>query len=474
MQITHDTEQFRLCVIIPTYNNGGTILKVIEDVKAYCPDIIVVNDGCTDATPALLQGLGDGIELVGYERNRGKGHALVEGFRRARALGFTHAITIDADGQHLASDLPVFFRALHHCPHGIVVGSRNLTEENMPRKNTFANKFSNFWFHLQTGISLPDTQSGYRLYCLEALRGLSLITSRYEAELELLVFAAWSGIEVTSVPVHVYYPPAEERVSHFRPTYDFFRISVLNTLLCIVALVLGVKQWLYTLFAFSYFLVLALCMTIAGFVIITLGGASDKHKLLYHRLLQWQARFVIHHVPGTTFSYSNPSGEDFLKPAVIVSNHQSHLDLMAIMMLTPRLIILTKSWVWHNPFYGIIIRYADYLPVSEGEDMMPQLKAMTDRGYSIMVFPEGTRSADCRIRRFHRGAFYIAEQLGLDIIPVKIHGFGWVLPKTSWHLHPGRMTMRVYDRIRRTADGSFPGYREMARRIHQFYIGNGE
>ena len=154
-------------------------------------------------------------------------------------MGFTHAITIDADGQHFADDIPVFINQFNNHVDAIIVGTRNLTEENMPRGNTFANRFSNFWFRLQTGIDLQDTQSGYRLYPLGALRGLGLITSRYEAELELLVFSAWAGTPITSIPVKVYYPPADERVSHFRPVYDFVRISILNTVLCVLALVYG-------------------------------------------------------------------------------------------------------------------------------------------------------------------------------------------------------------------------------------------
>lgn len=102
----------------------------------------------------------------------------------------------------------------------------------MPGTNTFANKFSNFWFAVQTGIRLPDTQTGMRIYPLQRLHGLSLLTSRYEAELELLVFAAWSNEKIIPVPVRVYYPSAEERISHFRPAYDFTRISILNTFLC--------------------------------------------------------------------------------------------------------------------------------------------------------------------------------------------------------------------------------------------------
>ena len=196
----------RVCVIIPTYNNAGTIAQVISDVVAYCQDVIVVNDGSTDETADILQRLTVPVTLVSYPRNKGKGHALVKGFRKAKALGFTHAITIDADGQHFAADIPILINRMEEKPEAIIVGSRNLTEKNMPRQNTFANKFSNFWFRLQTGINLPDTQSGFRLYNLKALRLLSLITSRYEAELELLVFAAWAGCPITSVNVRVYYP----------------------------------------------------------------------------------------------------------------------------------------------------------------------------------------------------------------------------------------------------------------------------
>lgn len=459
----------KICVIIPTYNNATTIRRVIEDVEKYCSSIIVVNDGSTDDTAAILQSIPSPIEIVSYPDNRGKGYALVTGFKKAKALGYTHAITIDADGQHFADDIPCFIEGLKHNPEGFIVGCRNLTEENMPRQNTFANRFSNFWFRLQTGINLPDTQSGYRLYTLSSLKGLNLITSRYESELELLVYAAWAGVDITSVNVKVYYPPAEERVSHFRPIYDFFRISVLNTVLCLGALLYGARQWAYTIFSFCFFLVAALYLTVLGFVLLTLGGKTAKHKETYHRILQRVAKFVIHHVPGTTYSYVNDSHESFATPAMIVSNHQSHLDLMGVMMMTPKLIILTKNWVWHNPFYGIIIRYADFFPMTDTEQMMDDLSLKIKEGYSVVLFPEGTRSATCRIQRFHRGAFYLAEKLNLDIIPVFIKGFGKVLPKTSFHLHPGHMSLEVWPRMKRQ-DIAGTDYRVLTKKIHQMYI----
>lgn len=459
----------KICVIIPTYNNATTIRRVIEDVEKYCSSIIVVNDGSTDNTAEILKSIPLPIEVVSYLKNRGKGHALVTGFKKAIALGYTHAITIDADGQHFADDIPCFIEGLKNNHEGFIVGCRNLTEENMPRQNTFANRFSNFWFRLQTGINLPDTQSGYRLYTLSSLKGLNLITSRYESELELLVYAAWAGVDITSVNVKVYYPPAEERVSHFRPIYDFFRISVLNTVLCLGALLYGARQWAYTIFSFCFFLVAALYLTVLGFVLLTLGGKTAKHKETYHRILQRVAKFVIHHVPGTTYSYVNDSHESFATPAMIVSNHQSHLDLMGVMMMTPKLIILTKNWVWHNPFYGIIIRYADFFPMTDTEQMMDDLSLKIKEGYSVVIFPEGTRSATCRIQRFHRGAFYLAEKLNLDIIPVFIKGFGKVLPKTSFHLHPGHMSLEVWPRMKRQ-DIAGTDYRVLTKKIHQMYI----
>lgn len=233
-----------------------------------------------------------------------------------------------------------------------------------------------------------------------------------------------------------------------------------------------IRQTAYTVFSFCYFIGFAIDMTVRGFFLLTLGGATEAHKRKFHAILQRKSRFVINHVPGTTFSYSNPDGETFEKPSVIICNHQSHLDLMAVMMLTPNLIILTKKWVWHNPFYGIVIRYADYFPITDTEEMMQDISKKVEEGYSVVIFPEGTRSADCRILRFHRGAFYLAEQLNLDIVPVFINGFGKVLPKESFHLHPGHMSLEVMKRVRR--DEEQEDYRDMTKRMHRLYIKKNE
>lgn len=232
-------QQLKVCVVMPTYNNGGTLRDVVERTLSVCVDVIVVNDGCTDNSADILASFGERITVVDYDKNRGKGYALKQGFNKAKAMGFDYALTIDSDGQHFPEDIPLFVEALEQHPGALIVGSRNLNQENMPGGNTFANKFSNFWFKVQTGINLPDTQTGYRLYPLRNMPCLALLTYRYEAELELLVFSAWRGTTLIPIKINVFYPKGEERVSHFRPFWDFFRISVLNTILCVVALVYG-------------------------------------------------------------------------------------------------------------------------------------------------------------------------------------------------------------------------------------------
>ena len=227
---------------MPTYNNDGTLRDVVERVMQFCNDVIVVNDGCTDTSADILASFGDKINVVDYGKNRCKGYALKKGLEKAKELGFEYAITIDSDGQHYPEDIPLFINALEQHIDALIIGSRNLNEENMPGKNTFANKFSNFWFKIQTGVKLPDTQTGYRLYPLKNLPNLNLLTSRYEAELELLVGAAWRGVDLIPIKINVFYPKAEERVTHFRPFWDFFRISVLNTFLCILAVFYGLPS----------------------------------------------------------------------------------------------------------------------------------------------------------------------------------------------------------------------------------------
>ena len=222
-------------VIIPTYNNDKTLASVIDRVLKYTDQVIVVNDGCSDSTSEILKNY-DQIEVVTHDVNQGKGVALKNGFKKAVELGFRYAITIDSDGQHNPDELPNFIEKIEEAPDSLIVGARNMEQASVPGKSSFGHKFSNFWYKVETGIDLPDTQSGYRLYPIRLLDGMKFITPKYEFEIEVIVRAAWKGINVTHVPVSVYYAPVETRVSHFRPFQDFTRVSILNTFLVFLAL----------------------------------------------------------------------------------------------------------------------------------------------------------------------------------------------------------------------------------------------
>ncbi len=222
-------------VIIPTYNNDKTLASVIDRVLNFTDQVIVVNDGCTDSTSDILSKYGQ-IDVVTHEVNQGKGVALKNGFKKAVELGYRYVITIDSDGQHNADELPNFIKKIEEEPDSLIVGARNMEQSSVPGKSSFGHKFSNFWYRVETGIDLPDTQSGYRLYPVRLLDGMKFITPKYEFEIEVIVRAAWKGINVTHVPVTVYYAPEETRVSHFRPFQDFTRVSILNTFLVFLAL----------------------------------------------------------------------------------------------------------------------------------------------------------------------------------------------------------------------------------------------
>ena len=486
MQTDKDKQQQTLhdrgiCVVIPTYNNGGTITRVVRETLLECRDVIVVNDGSTDNTSSQLHQV-EGITLIEYATNRGKGYALREGFKRALEMGFSYAITLDGDGQHYPSDICHFLTANQKHPGTLIIGSRRLEGVERSEGSKFANKFSNFWFWVQTGRKLPDTQTGYRLYPLKKLRGLSLLTSRYEAELELLVFASWHGTELVPIDINVYYPPREERVSHFRPGVDFARISVLNTVLCFLAVVYGLPLRLFRLLSnivrtgYSLLFVLFFCFCIitpAVWVYIKIGKLTEKKRHNLHRLIYHATRFVMlrHGIPGTCFSYQVAEGVDFNKPSVIICNHQSHIDLACQLIFTPNMIFLTNQWVWHNPLYGLLIRNAEFYPVAEGIDaLMPKLQSLVERGYSIAVFPEGTRSKDCSIGRFHQGAFYIAEQLGLNIVPMYLYGPGKILPKKTYHLRKGPIYIEVDEPITNAQLKAMGDTKSQASLLRRHYI----
>lgn len=204
-----------------------------------------------------------------------------------------------------------------------------------------------------------------------------------------------------------------------------------------------------TAFSFIVFLIGSTLLAIYGFFLLTICGKTDANRLKFHRFFCTISKIAVHGLPRVKTTIHNKYGEIFNTPAVIISNHQSHLDLVLMLMLNPKIVVITNKWVWNSPFYGKVIRYADFYPISDGIDnIATRLIPLVKNGYSILIFPEGTRSRDSSINRFHKGAFYLAEKLNIDILPVIVHGVGTILSKNEFILQKGKIDVFIGKRIR--------------------------
>lgn len=223
-----------IAVAIPTFNNDTTIAEVAAGCMRVAPGtpLFVIDDGSTDATAAHARAAMAGFDdatLISHPHNRGKGAAIVTALRAAFAAGHTHLVTLDGDGQHDPDDLGVMFAAAREYPDAIVVGARDLSGDNVTGASRFGRNFSNFWLRVLGGARIADSQSGFRVYPIAAVLSLGLRTRRYDFEVEVLTVGARCGLELRDAPIHVYYPPPDERISHFDMLRDNTRISLLNT-----------------------------------------------------------------------------------------------------------------------------------------------------------------------------------------------------------------------------------------------------
>ncbi|ASW75639.1 glycerol acyltransferase [Chryseobacterium piperi] len=165
----------------------------------------------------------------------------------------------------------------------------------------------------------------------------------------------------------------------------------------------------------------------------------------------------------------NPK-ENFSQPAIIISNHTSFLDTLAIAMTHYKIIYLVNDWVYNSPIFGRIVKAMGFYPVSQGiENGIDQLKEKVKQGYSLVVFPEAERSYTNDIKRFHKGAFYLSEQLNMDIVPVYIHGNSQVLPKGDFIIYDGSITIKIGDRIHKEDHTFGNTYSERTKKINAFF-----
>jgi glycosyltransferase involved in cell wall biosynthesis len=217
-----EPDWLRAAVLIPAYQCAATIAPVIVDAQPHLRPVLVVDDGSDDATGERARLAG--ADVVRHPRNRGKGAALVTGMRTLAARGFTHALTMDGDGQHLGREIPKLLAAARAEPGAIVIGVRAIGSQAVAAVNLFGNRFANVAIRVAAGKPVGDTQSGFRVYPLAAVLALPVDGERFEYESTVIIRAARAGMAVRSVPVDVYYPPIAERRSHYRKVVDTLRI----------------------------------------------------------------------------------------------------------------------------------------------------------------------------------------------------------------------------------------------------------
>jgi glycosyltransferase involved in cell wall biosynthesis len=230
------TAAFRCCGLVPTYDNPRTVRAVVASLRLHLADVIVVDDGSGPEGRAACEALArDGLAQVHHvARNRGKGAALKLGFALAQERGFTHAMQVDADGQHDLARVPAFLEAARGLPEALVLG-RPVYDGTAPAVRLVARRFTRFWVDLEIGRKgvVADALIGFRVYPLAATLRIGAAGDRMEYEVEIAVRMARAGVPCINLPVAVRYLAAEEGgVSHFRPVADNLRLSWMHARLC--------------------------------------------------------------------------------------------------------------------------------------------------------------------------------------------------------------------------------------------------
>lgn len=268
--------------------------------------------------------------------------------------------------------------------------------------------------------NLASYKSSILLSAITTIAGLGVLIFAKHPALKSIAFISVTGILCVVLMAQILIPFFFSLVIKNRVKKQFHPWTILS--------------WPHSVISFLYFGFVSVLLTIIGLFIIKLNLlGKEKGKWLYHYLLSKLCGSVMYFMGRFKKNIVNPLKENFDKPAVVIANHQSFLDILTMAMLSPKLILLTNKWVWNSPVFGWAIKMADFYPVANGiENSVDLLKTQTDKGYSIVVFPEGTRSSIAPMKRFHKGAFYLAEKLQLDIVPVLLHGLGYTMTKESF------------------------------------------
>ncbi len=213
--------------VIPTFNNQNTIQEIALACRQHLTHVLIVDDGSTQTDLAELFRSTD-ITVLKHAKNLGKGRAIRTALDYILKRGARFMITIDADGQHYPQDIEKFIAALADNQTAIIIGCRDFKQSSIPGKSQFGRSFSNFWIRLETGRVVEDSQSGFRAYPVQYLSKIKTSGNYYDFETEILTRGSWAGLQIKEVPINVYYPQADLRVSSFRPVIDNLRISLMH------------------------------------------------------------------------------------------------------------------------------------------------------------------------------------------------------------------------------------------------------
>jgi 1-acyl-sn-glycerol-3-phosphate acyltransferase len=239
----------------------------------------------------------------------------------------------------------------------------------------------------------------------------------------------------------------------------------------------GLPPWTFstlilTWVAFTYYVTVSLVAALIGYILLYLVPypGIKKRKLFFHYIVRGALWVLTYMMVNVRKRHEGLQNMDFSKPAVIIANHASFLDILVTVMQHPKLILLTNKWVYYSPVFGKVVQLADYYPVMEGADAATEkFVDIVKDGYSIVIFPEGTRSPDGKLKRFHKGAFYLAEQLNLDIVPMLLHGTGDTIKKGDFMVMNASMTMKFLPRIAANDTTYGTGYAERTKGISRYF-----
>ncbi len=232
------------------------------------------------------------------------------------------------------------------------------------------------------------------------------------------------------------------------------------------------QEFLNSIIAWSIFVAGSIYITFTGFILSKVFGIKNKRlKLFLNYSMTYSCKALYYGMFNIRKKIINPNKEKLKKPCIIICNHQSHLDLIYNMSISPKIIILTNDWVQKSKIYGQLVQMADFYPVTEGyETMIPRLREKVKEGFSILVYPEGTRSVNFKMKRFHKGAFYLAEKLNLDILPIVMHGTGYCMTKGDDLLvKNATVTAKYLDRITPDNKDYRANYSERAKKIGRYF-----